>query len=117
MSSVVDICSYFLHFVLCFFKLQERDSLSEAERILLRIVDGNSDIELSDEESQDAVFEAEAEQDDSESSEDEIQAGQADAEESDQAEQSTSMSSRCPLWSKNTKYTLSLYSNKNNLFL
>ncbi|CAK6982893.1 piggyBac transposable element-derived protein 3, partial [Scomber scombrus] len=37
-----------------------RESFSEAERILLRIVDGNSDIELSDEEDQDTVFEAEA---------------------------------------------------------
>ena len=54
---------------------------------------------MSDEEDQDAVFEPEAEKDDSESSEDETQAGQADAEESDQAEQSTSMSSQRPLWS------------------
>lgn len=51
-------------------------------------------------EDQQAVFKAEAEKDDSESSKDEIQAGQADAEESDQAEQSTSESSRCLLWSK-----------------
>ena len=109
MSSVVDICSYFFHFVLFFFKWKERESFSEAERILLRIVDGNSDIELSDEEDQDAVFEPEAEKDDSESSEDETQAGQADAEESDQAEQSTSMSSQRPLWNKNSKYTLILY--------
>lgn len=64
---------------------------------------GNSDIELSDEE-QNAVFEPEAEEDESESSEDETQAGQADVEESDQAEQS----SWRPLWSKNSKYTLSL---------
>lgn len=89
--------------------------MSEAERILLQIVDGNSDIELSDEEDQDAVFEAEAEAEGSESSEDEIQAGQAEveaeAEESgEQTEQSTSPSSRRPLWSKTTMYTLTLYS-------
>uniref|UniRef100_A0A3Q2WXU4 Si:ch211-255f4.7 n=1 Tax=Haplochromis burtoni TaxID=8153 RepID=A0A3Q2WXU4_HAPBU len=71
---------------------------SEAERILLRIVEGNSDLELSDEEDQDALFEPEAEEDDSGSSEDEIQAGQADTEESDQAEQC----SRRPLWSRNS---------------
>lgn len=86
--------------------MKERESFSEAERILLQIVDGNSDIELSDED-QDAVFEPEA--DDSGNSEDETQAGQSDAEESDEAEQSTSMSSRRPLWSNNSKYTLSLY--------
>lgn len=96
----------------CFLKWKEKEAFLEADTILLRIVDGNSDIELSDEEDQDAVFEAEAEEDYSESNEDEIQAGQADAEESDQAEQSTSQSSRRPLWSKNTKYTLSLYSKK-----
>ncbi len=67
---------------------------------------------MSDEEEQDAVFEPEAEEDDSESSDDETQARQADADELDQAEQS----SRRPLWSKNSKYTLSLYSKKNNLF-
>lgn len=71
----------------------------------MHIVEGNSNLELSDEEDQDALFEQEAEEDDSGSSEDEIQAGQADIEESDQAEQS----SRCPLWSRNSKYILSLY--------
>ena len=98
MSTIVGMCSYFLHFVLFFHTQKQRE--------LLQIVDVNSDIELSDEEDQDAVFEAEAEEDDLESSENEIQAGQADAKESDQAEQSTSESSWCPLWSKNTKYTL-----------
>uniref|UniRef100_A0A096LYE1 PiggyBac transposable element-derived protein domain-containing protein n=1 Tax=Poecilia formosa TaxID=48698 RepID=A0A096LYE1_POEFO len=62
-----------------------------AERILLRIIDRDSDIELSDEEGEDAVFQAEAEEVDSESSKDEIQAGQADAD-------------RRPLWSQNTKF-------------
>ncbi|XP_028252182.1 piggyBac transposable element-derived protein 2-like isoform X2 [Parambassis ranga] len=84
-------------------QLKKRESFSEAERILLQIVAGNSDIELSDED-QDAVFEPEAEEDDLENSEDESQAGQADAEESDEAEQSTSMSNRRPLWSKNSKF-------------
>lgn len=115
MSSVVDICRYFLNFFL-FFQMTRKGVIHRSRENLLRIVYGNSDIELSDEKDQDAVFEEEAEEDYSESSEDEIEAGQADAEESDQAEQSTSKSSRRPLWSKNTKYTLSLYSKKNNLF-
>ncbi|MED6246906.1 hypothetical protein ATANTOWER_025877 [Ataeniobius toweri] len=80
----------------------------------MRLVDGNSDTDMSDEEDQDAVFKAE--EDDSENLEDEIQAGQADAEKSDHAEQSTSKSSRRLLWTKNTKYTLSLYSKKNYVF-
>ncbi|KAK3566746.1 hypothetical protein QTP86_004447 [Hemibagrus guttatus] len=69
------------------------DSLSEAERILLQIVGENSDIELSDEEEQDAVFEAEAEE--LESSEDETHSGQAEAVQSE----STSMT-------RNRFYTL-----------
>lgn len=66
MSSIFDIWSYFLYFFLFVFpKWKERESFSDPEFIyfLLQIVSGNSDIELSDEEDQDAVFEAEAEED------------------------------------------------------
>lgn len=98
-----------------FCKSEGRESLSEAEKILLQIVEGNSDIELSDEEEQGGVFEGEAEAEDSDSSEDEGEAGQVQAEEQEDAGCSSSSSSRRPLWSKTTMYTLTLYFHTNTL--